>query len=192
MGSRPIQSHANNFMAKLDKIIKALEGAKAITLLQRFLGDYFFIFIGSTKDLHALFNKMNKCHPTMKFTMNHNYWEWRLVYRCKCEDKSFIPFLDVKCSLQEGKIKTDVYKKETDRNQYLLPSSSHPKQTFKSIQKSLGMRIIRICSDPSDIDTRLKELKASLLAREYPWSVIDSAIEKVKKSRDQTKLNDHS
>ena len=83
--------------------------------------------------------------------------------------------------VKKNKKKTDLYKKETDRNQYLRPSSSHPKQTFKALPKSLGMRIIRICSDPSDRDTRLKEFKASLLARAYPSSVIDSAIENVKK-----------
>ena len=87
----------------------------------------------------------------------------------------------MKCSIKEGKIKTDLYRKETDRNQYLLPSSSHPKQTFKAIPRSLGMRIIRICSDPIDRDNRLQELKDSLLARSYPLAVIDSAIERVKK-----------
>ena len=40
-----------------------------------------------------------------------------------CEYKTSIPFLDTLISLEEGKIKVDLYKKETDRNQYLLPSS---------------------------------------------------------------------
>ena len=113
----------------------------------------------------------------MKFTMNHTTIENEpLIYRCEGEDNSFIPCLDIKCSFQEGKIKTDLYKTETDHNQYLLPISSHPNQTFKAIPKSIGMKIIRICSDPSDRDTRLQELNTSLLAKAYPLSVIDSAI----------------
>ena len=36
MGSRPVPSYADNCMAKLDKIIKALEGAEDIKLLKKF------------------------------------------------------------------------------------------------------------------------------------------------------------
>ena len=105
MGSRPVPSYANNFMSKLDKIIKALEGAEDIKLLKRFLDDCFLICVGPTRDLHALFKRINECHPTMKFTMNHSTVENKpLEDKCDCQEKSFIPFLDVKCSIKEGKI----------------------------------------------------------------------------------------
>ena len=36
--------------------------------------------------------------------------------------KSTLAFLDTSCSIVEGKIVTDLYRKPTDRNMYLLPS----------------------------------------------------------------------
>ena len=45
---------------------------------------------------------------------------------CDCKREETIQFLDTSCKIIEGKIITDLYRKETDRNQYLLPSSCHP------------------------------------------------------------------
>ena len=71
--------------------------------------------------------------------------------------------------------------KKTDRNQYLLPSSCHPKATTKAIPYSLSLRIIRICTKPQNRDKRLAELKELLLARNYPKEMIDRAINKARK-----------
>jgi hypothetical protein len=80
-----------------------------------------------------------------------------------------------------GKIEVDLYRKKTDRNQYLLPSSCHPKTTCLSIPYSLSLRIIRICTNPKTAVERLQELKELLLARKYPEQIIDSAISRAKK-----------
>ena len=100
--------------------------------------------------------------------------------RCDCESKSAIPFLDTLVSVKEGHIKVDLYKKETDCNQYLLPSSCHNKSVTTSIPFSLGLQIVRTCKDPIDRDTRLNELKDFLLAREYNEKSIDSAISRAR------------
>ena len=78
MGSKPIPSYANNFMAKtIDPGIKKLaekynkDGQEALALLKRFLDDYFSIFIGTTKMLHQLFEQMNQIHPSIWLNMNH-------------------------------------------------------------------------------------------------------------------------
>ena len=82
--------------------------------------DIFSVFKGTTKDLHQLFDDLNRLHKSIKFTMNHssppNETE---VDSCQCTKQSFIPFRDVSCSIQNGKI-------ETDRNMYRLPTSCHP------------------------------------------------------------------
>ena len=101
--------------------------------------------------------------------------------QCNCEKVSEIPFFDTLCSIKEGKIETDLYKKPTDRNQYFLPTSCHPKQNTNSIHKSLGLRIIRVCSDPLKWDQRLSELKIQLLEREYSEEMLDRSKDKVKK-----------
>ena len=100
--------------------------------------------------------------------------------KCDCDETFSIPFLDTLCSIKNGKIDTDLYKK-TDRNQYLLPSSCHSKLTTKAIPFSLGLWIVRICSDPQKRDLRLNELKHLLLERGYAENMVDSALQKVKK-----------
>ena len=86
--------------------------------------------------------------------------------KCDCFEITSIPFLDVSCSIVEGKIKTNLYKKKTDKNQYLLLNSCHPKQTVKSIPSSVGLRIVRIGSAKEDKDKQLEELRIQLLERE--------------------------
>ena len=74
-----------------------------------------------------------------------------------------------------------MYRKPTDRNQYLLTSSCHPTHVTNNIPFSLALRIVRICSLPEDRDKRLTELKNLLLSRDYKSGIINAAIEKAKK-----------
>ena len=149
MGSRPVPAFADGFMARtIDPEIQKLsekynkEKVKSLPLLKRFLDDYISLFVGTTKNLHRLLEEINKIHPQIRLTMSHTSVPGELLEdQCDCEKKSEIPFLDTLCSLKDGKIETDLYIKPTDRNQYLLPTSCHPKQTTKSIPKSLGLRI---------------------------------------------------
>ena len=99
---------------------------------------------------------------------------------CGCETSESLTFSDTSCATQNGKIVTDLYRKKTDRNQYLLTSSCHPAHTTKNIPFSLALRIVRICSKPEDRNTRFKELRELLLSREYKPGLIDSAINRAK------------
>ena len=65
-----------------------------------------------------------------------------------------------------------MFKKETDRNQYLLTSSCHPAHINQNIPYSLALRIVRICTDPEDRDNRFAELRSMLLERDYKARVI--------------------
>ena len=91
-----------------------------------------------------------------------------------------LPFLDTLCKLEDGKIITDLYRKETDRNQYLLTSSCHPAHVTDNIPFSLALRIVRICTHPEDREKRFDELKALLLSRDYKPGSVDNAIEKAR------------
>ena len=187
MGSPPVLHYANVFMAQIDQIIKIL-GSKyndaekeALRLLKRFFDDYFLLFVGTTRLLHKFLEEINRINSTIQLTINHASNENEAMEdRCDCESKSAIPFLDTLVSVKEGHIKVDLYKKETDCNQYLLPSSCHNKSVTTSIPFSLGLRIVRTCTDPIDRDTRLNELKDFLLAREYNEKSIDSAISRAR------------
>jgi hypothetical protein len=181
MGCKPVPDYANVFMETIDQIIEQLEGAEDLLLLLRFLDDYFSIYQGSTKELHALFARINKINPAIQLTMSHtSILNEPNQEKCDCEERTWIPYLDVSCRIKEGRIETDLYRKDTDKNQYLLPSSCHPKQTTKSIPFSLGLRIVRVCSNPEDRDRRMLELRDRLLVRNYPRELVEAALDKAK------------
>ena len=126
------------------------------------------IFVGSTTTLHKLLDEINKIHPSIKLTMSHTSLSSENgSAKCDCEESDSIPFLDVLCSIKDGKIVTDLYRKESDRNQYLLTSSCHPVECTNNIPFSLAMRIVRICSEPESSEGRFVELKQLLVEHDY-------------------------
>ena len=180
MGSNPMPSYADNFMAR--KIDKKIEQEENLKFLKRFLDDLFLIFEGTTKELHQLLDRINQIHPAIQFTMEHTTVKSESPKeKCSCEPKDQIPFLDTSCGLKNGQIEVDLYRKKTNKNQYLLLSSCHPKSVTRNIPFSLGLRIVRICTSPKTRDMRLSELKMLLLQRGYNEMSIDRALEKAKK-----------
>ena len=52
--------------------------------------------------------------------MTHTSLESENTYeRCSCDPQAWVP---LSCSIVDGRIETDLYKKETDGNQYLMPT----------------------------------------------------------------------
>ena len=150
MGIHPAPSFANIYLAKRidEEIIRIMnkygkDGDQSLKILKRFLDDLFQIFTGTTKELHQLYEEINKIHPTLKFTMIYTTIDNKPDEdRCDCEKTESIPFLDTSLKMENGKIDIDLYKKKTDCNQYLLPSSCHPKSTTQAIHFSLFLRIV--------------------------------------------------
>ena len=64
---------------------------------------------------YDFFNFLNSFHPTIKFDLPQHH-----VEENSCE------FLDLKISIKNRKIHTDLYRKETSKPNALLPSSAHP------------------------------------------------------------------
>ena len=91
-----------------------------------------------------------------------------------------ISVLDTSLVIKNSEIIVDLYKKPTDRNLYLLPSSCHSPHVVHNIPFSLAFRIVRICSEELTRDKRLEELKNFLLERNYRLSLIESAIKPAK------------
>ena len=185
MGAVPAVSYANITMAKVmdPKILKAADNFKTndvfpIIFMKRFLDDIKMVWRGNAEKLHAFLDALNQLHPSLQFTMSHTTSKYP-GDQCECPAATSIPFLDTSCSIVNGIIKTDLYKKETDRNQYLLTSSCHPSHVTSNIPFSLALRILRICSNPEDREKRFSELKSMLLARDYKSKLIINCIEKL-------------
>ena len=66
----------------------------AFLIFKRFVDDIIRIFKGTTKQLHKIFEEMNKLHPTLKFTLSHTTPDTELKEdRFQCTPKKSIPFL---------------------------------------------------------------------------------------------------
>jgi hypothetical protein len=63
-----------------------------------------------------------------------------------------LPISECLVGVKVGKIVTDLYRKESDRNQYLVKCTNNS-------PISLTMRIVRICSEPEAREGRFVELK---------------------------------
>ena len=177
IGTKCAPNVADIFMAIIDsKIHQTAEtfGLSLITFLRRFLDDIMMIWTGTITQLHLFINKINEIHPSIKFTLSHTKPPDN--NECDCESSNSIPFLDTKLSIKDNKICSDLYRKPTDKNQYLLPQSCHPPHCTDNIPFSLALRIVRICSEPESRDLRLSELKEMLLARNYKTNIINNAI----------------
>ena len=125
MGSRTSPTFACLFMAALEQRI--LHGApqhlkEFIYFYGRFVDDLFFLWKGTWEQFLELHNFMNQCHPTIKFDVPGYDPETN-----SCN------FLDINISVLEGKIVTNIYRKETDVPRSLLPSSSHPGHVTQGI-----------------------------------------------------------
>ena len=112
------------------------------TLLKRFLDDLFSLFFGTTKNLHKLLDKINFINPNIKFTMEHTSVDGESNEdNCDCPEKKALPFLDTLCFIENGRFETDLYRKPTDKNKYLLLDSCHPNSQKINIPFSQFLRI---------------------------------------------------
>ena len=106
------------------------------------------------------YQDINQIDDSIKFTMQHTTpYNRQEDDECECDVSQFIPFLDTQTHIANNKIIVDLYRKSTDRNQYLLTSSRHPPHVTSNIPFSLALRIVRIYSEPESRDLRLEELK---------------------------------
>ena len=83
--------------------------------------------------------------------------------------KFSIEFLDTKIykNKEKNKLLTTIYRKPTDRRNFLDPTSTHPRSLINSIPLSQALQLKKICSETSALNEHLKELKESFINRGY-------------------------
>ena len=88
-------------------------------------------------ELKDFMSDSNKKHPSIKFEFKYS--------------QTKIEFLDVLvCKDQNNILQTTIYRKQTDRQNYLDAGSEHPKLVKDSIPYSQALRIKRICSSQQE------------------------------------------
>ena len=98
----------------------------------RYIDDIFFIWTHGEQELQTFLRSLNEFHTDIKFTYESS--------------KESIAFLDLKVSVKNSKIITDLYVKSTDCHQYLHYLSAHRNHTKRSVVFSQTLRISRLCS----------------------------------------------
>ncbi|XP_060598432.1 uncharacterized protein LOC132752158 [Ruditapes philippinarum] len=161
MGTKMAPSYANVFMGKLEGQLLAAVPLKPFSWL-RYIDDIDMQWCHGEEALQDFLYRANTFHKSIKFTT-------------EVSNEQHV-FLDTVSHIKDNHIITDLYSKPTDKHQYLLPSSCHPRHCCKNIPYSLALRIKRICSNPSTFYIRAKELSEHLRKRGYKEEDIANAI----------------
>ena len=142
MGTKMAPSYANVFMGQLEKRL-LMSVPLTPYLWLHFIDDIDMQWCHGQQNLQTFLEIANNFHPTIKFTSD-------------ISNEQHI-FLDTVSRIESGKLTVDLYSKPTDKHQYLLSSSCHPKHCIQNIPYSLALRIRRICFRECDFQVRANE-----------------------------------
>ena len=120
---------------------------------RRYLDDIFFTWSGSETQLKAFHEFMNQMTEHLNFTMS--------------ADPNSMSFLDILIKKDGNTVKTDLFRKSTDRNSLLHGDSFHPRFLKKNLPVSQFNRIRRICSSNEDYLKQSTVLKERFKQRGY-------------------------
>ena len=132
---------------------------------KRFIGDLFGVSSDSEEELESFINFVSSYHPAIKYTFNIT--------------QDSLSFLDINCTITDGKISTSVFFKPTDAHCYLNYESCHPSSCKDAIPKSQFLRLRRICSDDKDFGIQCNKMRSFFTKRGYPDKVLDRAVSSV-------------
>lgn len=110
--------------------------------------------------------------PVEDFVQILNSLDKNIIFTHENSEKS-LSFLNVLLYIDNNKLLTDVYYKNTDSHDYLPFNSCHPRHTKANIPKTLARIICTIVQDPDRKLLRLSELKTWLLKAGYPCGLIN-------------------
>lgn len=141
MGSNVAPTYANIVMADLEeRTIYTSHHFGSVLKWWRYIDDVFVIWGGSMTALDELFSYLNTIDRSIKFTMT-------------CSRES-LQFLDTLVTIENNRLKTDLFVKVTDRNNLLQYKSQHPNGMLESLPYSQLLRVKRIVDDPNKYQER--------------------------------------
>ena len=131
----------------------------------RFIDYLFMIWTGSEQKLLDFMSDLNKKHSSIKFEFKYS--------------QTKIEFLDVLVYKDHNNmLQTTIYRKQTDRQNYLDARSEHPKLLKDSIPYSQALRIKRICSSQQEFLNHTAKMINQFQKRGYDRSLIEQQINK--------------
>ena len=172
-------SFANIYSGKFEErfIYPIIQNLHKIYL--RYNDDIFMIWTGTKEQFHTFINELSNKHLSIKFG---DY---------KISDTE-VNFLDTKVYIDEhNRLQTTLYRKPTDRQNYLHRTSEHPESLKANIRYSQALRIKRICSTDNDLHQSCKSLQEKFIKRGYNEEEVSKQINKAKEKPRKKKKKNH-
>ena len=167
MGTIFAPAYGNIFMDHFEGkyIYPFLEGLSLSYL--RFIDDIFFIWTGSKDQLITFLNDLNRKHNSIKF-------EYKI-------SQPSILFLGTEIYIRNNKLYPKIYRKETDRQNFLQINSEHSISLKNSIPYSHVLRVKRTCSTIQIFKLHCSELKQKFIEKGHKSDILDKHILTVEK-----------
>lgn len=177
MGSSLAGLLANIFIDSLEqKFFKSHpQFTGKIIYYKRYVDDTIILFNGSKEELNNLAEEMNKMHPNIKFTVEHQTTEG-------------INFLDMTISSQNNKHSFQIYRKSTTTDIAINSSSCHPNQHKTAFFRSAVNRMLHIPISKADADNEISILKSIAHNNGYNPTLVDTLYQKTKNKLNQPPL----
>jgi hypothetical protein len=168
MGSRLGPIIANIFMDYFECQHMQELTKLGVKLWLRYVDDT-FVVINNKNQADKILDFLNKCHPTIKFTIEK-------------EANNEINFLDVKIKRElDGTITTSTYRKPTFTGVMLNWNSLTSIKYKKGLIGCLLDRSYKICSNNQQRIIEMEELRDLLLKNNYPQQIIQNEFDKFEK-----------
>ena len=164
-GPRYVCDYADLAMVEHDLAITEFN-PRDLYSYSRYRDDCFLIWTGSLNSLYTLFQHVNSLDPDIQFTCSSSYDE--------------LDYLDVRVTIEDGILRTEVYSKPTAGHLYLHPDSCHPKNQIDSIPYSQALRLNRNTSNSEKLSSTFEEYKNHFEARGYDRKTVNSHFEKAR------------
>ena len=161
-------SYADIAMAKYDSLANKFHLKPSVW--KRFRDDVFVLWEHGTASLTSFLDYLNTVDKTgkIKFTM-------------EIAGGTGLEFHDLKLTINEGKIRVDVFAKSTNSFSCTTPNTYYPKNNICNILKGIALRLRRICDDDEAFVKRSSECQNYLIARDHKPSIVKKQFSEVKK-----------
>ena len=142
----------------------------------RFIGNIFFTWTGSDDQLITLLNDLNTKYNSAKF-------EYKI-------SQASVPFLETEVYTKNYKQYTKLYRKETDRWNFLHINSEHPVPLKNSIPYNQVLIVKRTCSTIENLKLYCSEIKQKFIEKRYKSDLLGKSISTVEKLNQNEKLKE--
>ena len=127
------------------------------------------VVLNRRQTLDTLLVKLNGIHPKISFTMEE-------------EVDGKIPFLDTMIHREKTEVKLSVYRKLTNKDDYIHYFSGHDIKTKRGIVIGFYLRALRICDDDF-LKDEIKYINDAFSRLRYPNTLLKECLNKARKIR---------